>query len=92
MLMRSVGLFAHHSKHITSPLRAQQVNAITITFLDFIHRPIFFLKHNFSKTKFCLRLHVIHTLDEGANSIDWAQLSMFLLKAETEFNMLNVIF
>jgi hypothetical protein len=46
-----------HRKHITSPLRAQQVNAIyrfvtyiniTIIILDIIHRPAFYLKHDVS--------------------------------------------
>jgi hypothetical protein len=30
----------------------------TITILDIIHRPVFYLKHNVSETGFCLRLHV----------------------------------
>jgi hypothetical protein len=49
--LKSIGLSVHHRKHITSPLRAQQVNVIyrfvttvfniTITILDIIHRPVF---------------------------------------------------
>jgi hypothetical protein len=31
---------------------------ITITILDIIHRPVFYLKYNFSETEFCLRLQV----------------------------------
>jgi hypothetical protein len=31
---------------------------ITITILDIIHRPVFYLKHNVSETPFCLRLQV----------------------------------
>jgi hypothetical protein len=31
---------------------------ITITILDIIHRPVFFLEHNILKTWFCLRLQV----------------------------------
>jgi uncharacterized membrane protein len=55
-------LSAPHRKHITSPLRVQQVNAIcrfvrwyidiTITILDIIHRPVFYLKLN--STLLCL--------------------------------------
>jgi hypothetical protein len=29
-----------------------------ITILDIIHRPVFYLKHSVSETRFCLRLHV----------------------------------
>jgi hypothetical protein len=48
-------MFVPQRKHITSPLRTQQVNAIyrflnmyiniTITILDIIQRPFFYLKH-----------------------------------------------
>jgi hypothetical protein len=31
---------------------------ITITILDIIHRPVFYLKQDFSDTGFCLRLQV----------------------------------
>jgi hypothetical protein len=51
--LNSIGLSVPHRKHVTSPLRAQQVNAIyrfvtmyiniTITLLDIIHRPVFYL-------------------------------------------------
>jgi hypothetical protein len=37
-------MFLPHSRHITSPLRAPQVNA-TITILGIIHGPVFYLKH-----------------------------------------------
>jgi hypothetical protein len=46
-----LGLSVPHRKHITFPLKAQQINAIyslwrwyiniTITILDIIHRPVF---------------------------------------------------
>jgi hypothetical protein len=55
-------MFVPHRKHITSPLRAQQVNAIyrfvtmviniTVTVLDIIHRPFFYLKREVSETGF----------------------------------------
>jgi hypothetical protein len=32
--------------------------SITITILDIIHRPVFYLKHNVSEAVFCLRLQV----------------------------------
>jgi hypothetical protein len=52
-----------------SLLRAQQVNAIyrfvttvyidvTITILDIIHRPVFYLKLDVSEAEFCLCLQV----------------------------------
>jgi hypothetical protein len=66
--LNSVGLSVSLRKRITSPLRAQQVNAIyrfvtmvydiTITILDIIHRSGFYLEHNVSQTVFCLRLQV----------------------------------
>jgi hypothetical protein len=31
---------------------------VTITFLDSIHRPVFYLKHDVSEIGFCLRLQV----------------------------------
>jgi hypothetical protein len=64
--LNSIGLSVPHKKHITSPPRAQQVNAIhmyvyisiTMTILDILHRPVFYLKHNVSETEFYLRVHV----------------------------------
>jgi hypothetical protein len=54
----------------------------TVVLLDVIHRPVSYLKHNVSETRFCLHLPEI-----GAGSIDWAQLSRFYLKTETEFSL-----
>jgi hypothetical protein len=55
-LLNSIGLSVPHRKHITSPLRAQQVNAmyrvwqwyinITLKIPYIVHRPIFYLKLN----------------------------------------------
>jgi hypothetical protein len=52
--LNSIGLFVPHRKHITSPLRDQQVMLsiglwwwyinVTITILDVIHRPVSYLK------------------------------------------------
>jgi hypothetical protein len=42
-----------------------RLHHITITILDNTHRPVFYLKHDISKTGFCLCLH-IHLLS-------WAQ-------------------
>jgi hypothetical protein len=60
--LNSIDLSVPHRKHMTSPLRAQQVNAIYriltavfIATLDIIHRPVFCSKHNISETGFCLR-------------------------------------
>jgi hypothetical protein len=38
--------------------RVQLVYNITITILDIIYRPVFYLKHDVSETGFCLRLQV----------------------------------
>jgi hypothetical protein len=46
--MRSVGLWSWY------------VN-ITITILDIVHRPIFYLKQDVSETGFCLHHEVEHT-------------------------------
>jgi hypothetical protein len=60
-------MFVPNRKHITSPLRAQQVNSIcnlqlyiniTVIILAFIHGPDFYLKHNVSEIQFCLCLEV----------------------------------
>jgi hypothetical protein len=45
MLMLPIGLWRLHI-------------IITINILDIIHSPVFYLKHNISKTGFCSRLHV----------------------------------
>jgi hypothetical protein len=37
---------------------------ITITVLDIIHRPVFYLKHNFKETGFCLSLQM-ETTQQG---------------------------
>jgi hypothetical protein len=61
-------MFVPHRKHIESPLRSQQVNAIiglcgryiniTITVLDSTHRPAFYLKR---------RMGNVHTSHETHN-------------------------
>jgi hypothetical protein len=72
-------------------------------FLDIIHRlvfirkhrPVYFSKHNVSETGFSLRLQVKPTIkgpEIGTSSIDWAQLSRFYLKTETESSLRNVVF
>jgi hypothetical protein len=77
--LNSTGLSISYRKHITSPLLAQQVNAIyrfwrwyiniIITILDIIHRPVFYLKHNVWETGFCPCLQVepnqTGTIDRG---------------------------
>jgi hypothetical protein len=50
------------------------------------NRPAYFSKHNVSESGFCLRLPEI-----GTSSIDWAQLSRFYLKTETECSLRNVV-
>jgi hypothetical protein len=47
---------------------------ITITILDIIHRPVFYLKHDCSETGFCLK----------SNSFCWVHLSRFHLKTKTK--------
>jgi hypothetical protein len=39
-------------------LKLQEFLLITITVLDIIHHPVFYLKHNVSKAEFCLHLQV----------------------------------
>jgi hypothetical protein len=68
-------------------------------FLDIIHCPVYFSKHNVPETRFCLRLQVKPTLlsliDRATpylQFIDWAQLSRFYLKTETKSSLRNVVF
>jgi hypothetical protein len=66
--IRSIGLSVPHGKHITSPLRAQQVNVMyrfetmkywyNYRYSDIINRPVFYFKHDVSKTGFCTRFQV----------------------------------
>jgi hypothetical protein len=86
--------------YIDKPQQQEPFSA-NIMFLDIIHRPVFtqkhspvyFSKHNFSETGFCLRPQVKHTqLAPGTNSIDWAQLSRFYLRLETGSSLQNVVF
>jgi hypothetical protein len=65
------------------------------------HRPVYFSKHNVSKTAFCLRLRVKYTqlgpIDRASpylrsSSIDWANPSRFYMKTETECSLRNVVF
>jgi hypothetical protein len=77
-----LGLSVPHRKHITSQLRARQVNTVyrfvtinvTTINLDTIHRPVFYLKHDISDTGFCLRLQVVPTqlgkIDRASPCID----------------------
>jgi hypothetical protein len=54
-------------------------------------RRVYFSKH-VSETGFYLRLQVKPTPETGNRSIDWAQLSRFYLKTETESSLRNVGF
>jgi hypothetical protein len=71
---------------------------ITITILDIIHRPVFYLKHNVSETAFCPNLQVEPSqlspidranlclctgLETETIYIYWIQLNRFYLKTET---------
>jgi hypothetical protein len=60
---------------MSTGLRQWNIN-LTITILEIIHCPVFYLKHSFSKTEFCLGL----SLEIGTSSPDWDQLSRFNLK------------
>jgi hypothetical protein len=62
--------------------------------MENIHSLIFYLKSSVSETGLCLRLQVVHTqlgpIDRAGlslvrNSVSWAQLSVYNLKAETGF-------
>jgi hypothetical protein len=62
----------------------RRYNNMTITILDFIHCPVFYLKLEDSETGFCLRLQVEPT-QMGSVSVNrncWAYLSWFYLKTE----------
>jgi hypothetical protein len=62
-------MFVPHRKHITSPLRAQRANAIcmfvtmyiniTITILDIILRPVFYLKHVMGNVRTSQETHYV---------------------------------
>jgi hypothetical protein len=57
--------------------------------------PFLFKTHNILDTGFCLRLAVELTQmgpETGTSSIDWAQLSSFHLKTETESSLRNDVF
>jgi hypothetical protein len=66
--LNSIGLSVPHRKHITFPLRAQQVNAVYrfVTMVYYYnyhnsgHYPssCLLFKHDVSDTEFCLRLEV----------------------------------
>jgi hypothetical protein len=59
---------------------------ITITILDIIHRPAFYLKHDVLQTGFCLRSQVEST---QLGPVDIG--SLCLLTKETEFSHWNVV-
>jgi hypothetical protein len=80
---------------------------MTITILDIIHRPVFYLKHNVSEDGFCSRFQVEATqlgtidrpslclrfLQKTETSFDgWAKLSRFHLKTETVSSLRNLLF
>jgi hypothetical protein len=93
--LNPIGVSVLHRKHITSPLRAQQVNTIyrclwrwyiniNITILYIIQRPVFYLKLIVSEPVFCLRLQVQPT---QLSPIDIVSLS-----PETDSSLRNVVF
>jgi hypothetical protein len=53
--------------------KEQNICFVTITFLNIIHRPVFHLKHDVSKTGICLRLQMKHT---QLDTIDRANLCL----------------
>jgi hypothetical protein len=83
---------------ISQSLRRWYIS-MNIIFLDIFHRtvfmknhfPVYFSKHNVSKTGFCLRLQVKPS-ELGTSSIDWAQLNKFYLRTEAESSLRNVVF
>jgi hypothetical protein len=70
--------------------------SINIMFLDIIHRPVNFSKHNVSETGLSPSsgetYSVGHNPKIGTSSIDWAQPSRFYLKTETESSLRSVVF
>jgi hypothetical protein len=73
--------------------------SVTVTILDIIQRPVFYLKHDLSEAGFCRRLQVEPTQlgpvsgpETEASCSYWAQLSRFHLKAKTESSLRSVMF
>jgi hypothetical protein len=58
-------MFIPHRKHITSPLRLMRSIGvwrwyiITITILDIIHRPVFYLKHTMGNVRTSQEAHYL---------------------------------
>jgi hypothetical protein len=55
---------------------------------------LFFIKNNDSGTEFCLRFRVVPTQSlrkQGLALVDWAQLSRFYLKKETESSLRKLV-
>jgi hypothetical protein len=68
---------------------------ITVTVLDIIHHPVFYLKQDVSETGFCLHLQVDRSQlgsETEVSTIYWSQLSRFHLKTETKSSLRNVVF
>jgi hypothetical protein len=59
-----------------------------------MHCPVFYLMHNVSETRFCLRLQVIPTpvRRQVIRSVECDQLSRYRLKTETESSLGKVVF
>jgi hypothetical protein len=89
--------FVPHRNHITSPLRVHHVNVIyklvTMVYKYNYHNSghdtssVFYLRHKFSETWFCVRLQVQPSLWRR-NGPD----SRFHLKSDTESSLRNVTF
>jgi hypothetical protein len=63
---------------------------ITITILDIIHRPVFYLKLDVPETEFCLRLEMEPTpLRRQTSSVNGVHLSRFHQSSETESSLRN---
>jgi hypothetical protein len=60
LLSRSITTVPSSRLHQRVPIICLPVHPkpVTITILYFIHRPVFYFKHNISKTGFCSRLQV----------------------------------
>jgi hypothetical protein len=106
-IIRTRGFYTTYRSETITTTNSLTVQDCTITILDIVHRPVFYLKHEVSETGFCLRLPeeptnlgpivtaslcMLTASQTDTSSIYLAQLSRFHLKTETESSLRNVVF
>jgi hypothetical protein len=83
MLLRPISLSVPHRKHITSPLRTQQVNGN--------YRFVFYLKHNVSAAGLSPSSGGTYSRGPYRASRYWTQLSRFHQMTKTESSVRNAV-